>query len=232
MFDSAVAQTKAARDSGRALHQKVKDALTAELAKPEPDLAAVAAVADGVQQQGIALRHQVRDAWLQLYATFSPEQKAVVRDLMQQHMARMGSFRQKMKDRMSGGELSRRRDSSPLSAPARRRLSGPSAADPQADIWTRPSCRVFFVGRAKRNGPSSLFRYASTIRGPQAARGLSATSASAAARSATATTGFASRVIPAPRVSSRAASVVSPETISAGGRLAERAAQVFDRGDT
>jgi Spy/CpxP family protein refolding chaperone len=102
MFDAAVAQTKAARDSGRALHQKVKDALAAELAKPEPDLAAVAAVADGVQQQGIALRHQVRDAWLQLYATFSPEQKAVVRDLMQQHMARMDSFRQRIKAKVSG----------------------------------------------------------------------------------------------------------------------------------
>jgi Spy/CpxP family protein refolding chaperone len=102
MFDAAVAQSKAARDTGRTLHQKVKDALTAELAKPEPDLAAVAAVADGVQQQGIALRHQVRDAWLQLYATFSPEQKAVVRDLMQQHLARMESFRQRMKSHVSG----------------------------------------------------------------------------------------------------------------------------------
>jgi len=101
-FDAAVAQTKAARDSGRALHQKVKDSLTAELAKTEPDLAAVAAVADGVQQQGAALRHQVRDAWLALYATFSPDQKAVVKDILQKHMARMDSFRQKMQERMSG----------------------------------------------------------------------------------------------------------------------------------
>ena len=101
-FDAAVAQTKAARESGRTLHQKVKDAMAVELAKAEPDLAAVAAVADGVQQQGIALRHQVRDAWLQLYATFGPEQKAVVKDLLQKHMARMESFRQRMKDHMSG----------------------------------------------------------------------------------------------------------------------------------
>ena len=101
-FDSAVAQTKAAHESGRALHQKVKDALAAELAKTEPDLAAVAAVADGVQQQGTALRHQVRDTWLALYATFSPDQKAVVKDLLQKHMARMESFRQKMQDRMHG----------------------------------------------------------------------------------------------------------------------------------
>ncbi len=103
MFDNAVAQTKAAHATGRSLHQQVKDALTAELAKPEPDLAAVAAAADSTQQQGIALRRQVRDAWLQLYATFSPEQKAVVRDLIQQHMTRMAAFQQKMKARMSGG---------------------------------------------------------------------------------------------------------------------------------
>lgn len=102
MFDNALAQSKAARESGRALHQKVKDALTAEVAKPEPDLAAVAAVADGVQQQGITLRHQVRDAWLQLYGTFSPEQKAVVRDMLQSHLAHMESFRQKLKERFSG----------------------------------------------------------------------------------------------------------------------------------
>ena len=59
--------------------QKVHDALTAELAKPEPDLAAVAAIADGVQASNQTLRQSVRDQWLQLYATFTPEQKAVVR---------------------------------------------------------------------------------------------------------------------------------------------------------
>jgi Spy/CpxP family protein refolding chaperone len=102
MFDSTVAQTKAARESGRALYQKVRDSMAAELAKSEPDLAAVAAVADGVQQQAIALRHQVRDAWLQLYATFTPDQKAVVRDMLQRRMARSESFRQRMKERFSG----------------------------------------------------------------------------------------------------------------------------------
>jgi Spy/CpxP family protein refolding chaperone len=96
MFDAAVAQTKAARATGRTLHQQVIDALTTELAKPEPDLAAVAGVGDGVQQQSITLRHQVRDSWLKLYATFSPEQKGVVRDLMQKHLARAQSFHQRM----------------------------------------------------------------------------------------------------------------------------------------
>lgn len=102
MFDAAVAQTKAARATAQTLHQQVKDSLNTELAKPEPDLAAVAAVADGVQQQGIALHQQVRNAWLQLYGTFSPDQKAIVRDLLQKRIARMEAFRQKMMNHMSG----------------------------------------------------------------------------------------------------------------------------------
>lgn len=103
MFDAAVAQSKAARQQGHALMQKVHDALTAELAKAEPDLAAVAAVADDAHAQGQALRKQVRGQWLNLYATFSPDQKAVVRDLLQQRLARIETFRQKMQQRFQGG---------------------------------------------------------------------------------------------------------------------------------
>lgn len=103
MFDAAVAQSKAARQQGRALMQKVHDALAAELAKAEPDLASVAAVADDARAQGQALRTQVRTQWLNLYATFSPDQKAVVRDLLQQRLARMEAFRQKMQQRFQGG---------------------------------------------------------------------------------------------------------------------------------
>lgn len=103
MFDAAVAQSKAAHQQGGALMQKVRDAMTAELAKAEPDLAAVAAVADDARAQGRALRTQVRTQWLNLYATFSPDQKAVVRDLLQKRMARMESFRQKMREHFQGG---------------------------------------------------------------------------------------------------------------------------------
>ncbi len=39
MWDNAVAQTKAARDTGRANMEKIKDAMNVELAKTEPDLA-------------------------------------------------------------------------------------------------------------------------------------------------------------------------------------------------
>lgn len=100
MWDSVVAQGKAAREAGRANRRTVKDALKAELAKAEPDLAAVAAAADGVEQQNRALRRQVRDQWLALYATFSPEQKSVVRDLLQRKVARAESFHQRMRERI------------------------------------------------------------------------------------------------------------------------------------
>ena len=61
MFDTAVADSKAAFQSGRALHQKVRDTLNAELAKTEPDLAAVAAAGDAAMDQGRAQRKAIRD---------------------------------------------------------------------------------------------------------------------------------------------------------------------------
>ena len=102
MWDNAVAQTKAARETGRANMQRLTDAMTAELAKAEPDLAAVAAVGDDVQAANTALRKQVRATWLALYATFSTDQKTIVKTALQQRMARMESFHQKMLDRRGG----------------------------------------------------------------------------------------------------------------------------------
>ena len=78
-WDNVVAQTQAARAAGRANFGELKSALAAELAKPEPDFAGVAAVADSVRVRNEALRTQTRAAWLRLYATFTPEQKAVAR---------------------------------------------------------------------------------------------------------------------------------------------------------
>src|SRR5207247_4655411 len=99
MWENAVEQTKAAHDTGRANMQKIKDAMSAELAKAEPDLAAVAAATDDVQASNTALRKQVRNMWLAVYATFTPDQKAIVRDALKQRMAPMEGFRQKMLER-------------------------------------------------------------------------------------------------------------------------------------
>jgi hypothetical protein len=100
-FDAAVAASKAARESARALRQTVKDALQKELANPVPNLSAVATIADGVQQQASVLHRQVRDTWLQFYNNvLHDDQKAIVRDLLQKRLARAESFRQKMLERM------------------------------------------------------------------------------------------------------------------------------------
>jgi hypothetical protein len=96
MWDSVVANGKAARLQARTNMQQVHATLKAQAATNAPDLAAVAAAADQAQAQNAALKKGVRDQWLQLYATFSPEQKAVVAGLLQQHLARAESFHAKM----------------------------------------------------------------------------------------------------------------------------------------
>ena len=98
-FDAAVAQSKTAFQAGRDNMQRVKDALAVELAKAEPDLAAVAAVADDVRAQNQALHRQVSGQWLALYGTFSPDQKAVVKQIIQDRVARMEKFRERMRER-------------------------------------------------------------------------------------------------------------------------------------
>jgi len=90
-WDNAAAQAKAAHDAARASHAQLKAALQAELAKSEPDLASVATLADGVRQQTESAHRVARDAWLALYATFTPAQKAVVRDALQAGIARMAA---------------------------------------------------------------------------------------------------------------------------------------------
>jgi Spy/CpxP family protein refolding chaperone len=88
-WDNAAAQSKSAHQAMKGNFVQVKTAMQAELSKAEPDFVAAAVVADGAEQQNSALRKQSRSAWLALYGTFSPEQKAVVRDAVQARIARM-----------------------------------------------------------------------------------------------------------------------------------------------
>ena len=92
IWDSAVAQSKAAHEAAKANRQQVKAALKAELAKPEPDLAAVLAVADSVEQQNRAQRIAVRNEWLRLYAALTPDQKSVAKDMLQKRLDRAESL--------------------------------------------------------------------------------------------------------------------------------------------
>jgi hypothetical protein len=92
-WDNAVAQAKTAHDAVRAGHAQLKAAMQTELGKSEPDLASVAALSDRVRQQNEAVHRTARDAWLALYATFTTEQKAVVRDTLKAGIARMEARR-------------------------------------------------------------------------------------------------------------------------------------------
>ncbi len=100
MMDNAVAVAQQARQGARAQMQQVHAAMQAELAKAAPDLAAVAAVADSAQANASTLRKQARDAWLTLYATFTPEQKAVVRDALLARMQRAQQMQQQFQQRL------------------------------------------------------------------------------------------------------------------------------------
>lgn len=99
MWDAAAAHGKVARQNARAAMDSVHATLTAELAKPEPNFAAVASAADAAQANVQAERKQVRNEWLALYGTFSAEQKALVRDAIKLRVDRMEAFREKMKER-------------------------------------------------------------------------------------------------------------------------------------
>ena len=92
-WDAIAAQAKAGHEAARANFAQVRAAMQTELAKPQPDLAAVAATADSVRQQNEALHRATRDAWLALYATFTPEQKLVVRDTLKAGVDAMAAHR-------------------------------------------------------------------------------------------------------------------------------------------
>lgn len=101
-FDNAVAAGRAAREQARADATKVRDAVRAELASATPNLRRITELGDQARAQ-LASRHaQVREQWLALYETFSPQQKQVVRDAMLKRMERMEHFREKMRDRFGG----------------------------------------------------------------------------------------------------------------------------------
>jgi LTXXQ motif family protein len=100
LWDAAVASGKAARDAAKQSRLTVKQVATDELAKATPpNLSHIAATADQVQDANVAAHRQVRAQWLALYATFRPDQVAVVKAGIATRMARMESFRERMRQR-------------------------------------------------------------------------------------------------------------------------------------
>jgi Spy/CpxP family protein refolding chaperone len=101
-FDNAIAASKAAREAGRAQIGQVRDAMKAELAKPAPDLRAIAGLAETTRANAHAQHAQIREQWLQLYDSFDAQQKAVVRDALLKRVERMEHFRERMHERFGG----------------------------------------------------------------------------------------------------------------------------------
>lgn len=103
LWDAAVMASKTARDAAGQRRQTVKQVVTEELAKTEPNLTRLATTADQVQDTNTAARRQVRDQWLAVYHTFTPAQKAVVKTGIEKRMSRMENFREHMGERFGRG---------------------------------------------------------------------------------------------------------------------------------
>ena len=86
---NAIALSTSAHDAMRTSMEQGRTALETELGKAEPDFATLAAGADAARAQVATLHQQARDAWLALYATFTPAQKATARDAIKAGIARM-----------------------------------------------------------------------------------------------------------------------------------------------
>lgn len=92
-WQAALDKTRAAHTQSRSSRESVRSTVDAELARAEPDLAAIATVMDAVQAQGLDARRDVRDSWLRIYAGMRADQKAVVRDAIKARLARMEEHR-------------------------------------------------------------------------------------------------------------------------------------------
>jgi len=98
LWDNAAAQSRAVRDAGRTSREQLRDTLVAELAKTEPDLKVFAGAADPLHLEYQAARRTVRDLWLDLYATFTPGQKAVIRDALREKLDRAAAYHDTLRE--------------------------------------------------------------------------------------------------------------------------------------
>ena len=99
LWEAAVASGKSARDAAKQRRLTLKQVASDELAKPVPELSHIAAVVDQAQDANITAHRQVRTQWLALYATFRPDQVAVVKAGITARTARIESFRERMRQR-------------------------------------------------------------------------------------------------------------------------------------
>lgn len=79
LFRGVREKAEATREQHKANRQRVAE----ELAKPEPDARALHAMLDEMAQARTQIGHEAIDAFLQLHATLTPEQRFELKELME-----------------------------------------------------------------------------------------------------------------------------------------------------
>jgi protein CpxP len=85
-------QAKALHERRRVRWEEIRKVYEDELAKPTPDLARITALTDEAHEQHSRAVRALEARRLALYATFSAEQKMVVRDTLKARLERRGRF--------------------------------------------------------------------------------------------------------------------------------------------
>jgi hypothetical protein len=88
-FDTAVAATQRALLSVGLAVLQVKGRLAEELAKPKPDLDALARAQEEAIEQTRPLFREARDEWARLYAMLDPDQVAATRAFVEEKLRRL-----------------------------------------------------------------------------------------------------------------------------------------------
>lgn len=104
MWQKVKKATQTSMREGRSARESIRAAAKAEMTKPEPDLRMLARQADEAVEAGQKRRREVRDQWLALYDTFTPEQKQVSTRLLREQMERLEKIGERFKERMTQEE--------------------------------------------------------------------------------------------------------------------------------
>ena len=88
-FDAAIGATQRAMLAMGLLAVQLKDKLGQELLKPRPDFRALMDAQEALIEQTRPLFREAREEWARLYALLDPEQVAIARSFVDEHIGRL-----------------------------------------------------------------------------------------------------------------------------------------------
>lgn len=94
-------EKKSARMEMREERQRFRGFVDAELAKPNPDLAAINNALDATHEKNLAAEKRVRQDALAFYGALTPERQAVIVDAMREQHQRVKAMREKIREHRS-----------------------------------------------------------------------------------------------------------------------------------